>query len=398
MNTSVIFYVRARLSTPMPDPNSESSNDMPAGPAAVNTGRAAKLFDFFGTSPEHFDRHLMALGMPKFRGQQIRDWVYQKIVADPMQMTNLSARDRQTLASNVDFAPGSLITRQDSSDGTFKLLLGWKRAGWDTPATTETVMIPDNDRRTICVSSQVGCPVGCKFCASGLNGLKGSLTAGEIVYQVYRVNAELHRQNERLTNLVFMGMGEPLANFNEVVAAIRIIHDRRCIDMGARRITLSTVGVPPRIRDLASIDLPINLALSLHAPNEPLRRQLIPWADHFALPDILDACQFYFEQTGREITLEYILLRDVNDRPEHARELLALCRRLRANVNLIRYNEVETLPFLRPGSGDVVRFQEILREGGVNAHVRKSRGRDIDAACGQLKRKADAQLVQIGIT
>jgi 23S rRNA (adenine2503-C2)-methyltransferase len=157
--------------------------------------------------------------------------------------------------------------------------------------------------------------------------------------------------------------------------------------MGARRITISTVGVPSKMRQLAEEELPINLALSLHAPNEPLRRELIPWAEHFALNDILEACRVYFDRTGREITLEYILLSGVNDRPEHARELAKLCKTMRANVNLIRYNEVTGLPYKRPVSRDVIAFQEILRSAGVNAHVRKSRGRDIDAACGPLRRK-----------
>ena len=182
-------------------------------------------------------------------------------------------------------------------------------------------------------------------------------------------------------------MGEPLANYAQVMKAVRILHDPQCFNLGARRITISTVGVPPRIRDLAHENLPLNLALSLHAPNEALRRELIPWAEHFALEDILDACRYYFDRTGREITLEYILLSGVNDQPDHARELARLCRTIRANVNLIRYNEVEALPYRRPIARDVVAFQEILRTSGVNAHVRKSRGRDIDAACCQLRKK-----------
>ena len=184
-----------------------------------------------------------------------------------------------------------------------------------------------------------------------------------------------------------MGMGEPLSNYGNVMQAIAVLHDPKCFNLGARRITISTVGVPAKMRQLAGEGLPINLAISLHAPNEPLRKQLIPWAEHFALGDILDAARFYFDRTGREVTLEYILLSGVNDRPEHARELSRLCKTLRANVNLIRYNEVAGLPFVRPKGEDVVRFQEILRSNGVNAHVRKSRGRDIDAACGQLRRK-----------
>lgn len=312
----------------------------------------------------------------------MREWVYGRLVADPAAMSNLSKANRDELAAKVQFCAATIQRRQDSNDGTRKLLLGWSDG-----ASAETVMIPDADRRTACVSSQVGCPVGCKFCASGINGVKGNLTAGQIVEQVFSLNSILKPENVRITNLVFMGMGEPLANYANVITAIHILHDPECFNLGARRITISTVGMPAKMRELAGEELPINLAISLHAPNEPLRKQLIPWAEHFALDDILDAARYYFDRTGREITLEYILLAGVNDRPEHARELVKLCRSLRANVNLIRYNEVEGLPYGRPKGDDVVRFQEILRGGDVNAHVRKSRGRDIDAACGQLRRK-----------
>ena len=341
---------------------------------------------FFGLDAAGFDAAVTAWGWPRFRAQQVRDWVYGKLVADPAKMTNLSKADREALAGRVDFGTAELAAHQRSADGTQKLLLTW--AGADgAAANAETVMIPDADRRTACVSSQVGCPVGCRFCASGMNGVKGNLTAAQIVEEVYRLNLVLQPLGERVTNVVFMGMGEPLANYANVMQAVRVLHDPKCFNLGARRITISTVGVPPKMRELAGEALPLNLALSLHAPNEPLRKELIPWAEHFALDDILDACRHYFDRTGREITLEYILLSGVNDRPEHARQLARLCKTLRANVNLIRYNEVEGLPYLRPKSDDVVRFQEILRGAGVNAHVRKSRGRDIEAACGQLRRK-----------
>src|SRR5436305_4695207 len=181
------------------------------------------------------------------------------------------------------------------------------------------------------------------------------------------------------------------------MSAIRTLPPTECVSLGAARPTTSTVGVPNKMRELAGEDLPINLAISLHAPNEPLRKQLIPWAEHFALDEILDAARHYFARTGREITLEYILLSGVNDRPAHARELAKVCRTMRANVNLIRYNEVESLPFARPRADDVVRFQQILRDAGVNAHVRKSRGRDIDAACGQLRRKQESTSVPVTI-
>ena len=337
---------------------------------------------FFGHDAAAFDAAVAAWGWPRFRAQQVRDWVYGKLVTDPALMTNLSKADRETLRERVQFTPATVTAHQRSSDGTQKLLLTWEGEG-----NAETVMIPDADRRTACLSSQVGCPVGCRFCASGMNGVKGNLTAAQIVEQVYQLNLALQPLGERVTNVVFMGMGEPMANYASVMQAIRVLHDPKCLNLGARRITISTVGVPPKMRQLATEALPLNLALSLHAPNEPLRKELIPWAEHFALDDILDAARHYFDRTGREITLEYILLSGVNDRPEHARQLARLCRTIRANVNLIRYNEVAELPYLRPKSDDVLRFQEILRAAGVNTHVRKSRGRDIEAACGQLRRK-----------
>jgi 23S rRNA (adenine2503-C2)-methyltransferase len=353
---------------------------------------------FFGLAPAELDQVVQSWGWPKFRAGQVRSWVYEKFVGDPQSMTNLGKSDRAALAERMAFATGEVARNQLSNDGTRKLLLTWP-----VGAQAETVTIPDGDRRTACVSSQVGCPVGCKFCASGIGGVKGNLSAGQVVEQVFHLDTFLKADGDpvgRITNIVFMGMGEPLANYANVMRAIRILHDPGCFNIGARRITISTVGVPAKMRELAGEKLPINLAISLHAPNEPLRKQLIPWAEHFALDEILDAARFYFEKTGREVTLEYILLAGVNDRAEHARELAKVCKTMRANVNLIRYNEVAGLGFGRPVARDVVKFQEVLRKAGVNAHVRKSRGRDIDAACGQLRReeeKAQEQLVTIGV-
>ena len=346
---------------------------------------------FYGLTAAEVDAAVAAWGWPKFRGKQIRDWVYVKGVSDPAGMTNLSVADRARVAERFTFATAGVVRRQASDDGTLKLLLEWGDA-----SQAETVMIPDDDRRTACVSSQVGCPVRCRFCASGIDGVKRSLSAAQIVEQVVALNAAPGASptgvwgRDRVNQVVFMGMGEPLANYANLMQAIRVLHDPGCFNLGARRLTVSTVGVPARMRQLAEEQLPINLAISLHAPNEPLRKQLIPWAEHFPLDDILDAGRYYFERTGREITLEYILLSGVNDLPEHARELVGVCRTLRSNVNLIRYNEVAGLPFGRPTAAAVVAFQEILRRGGVNAHVRRSRGRDIDAACGQLRRNVQA--------
>jgi 23S rRNA (adenine2503-C2)-methyltransferase len=339
---------------------------------------------FFDFLPAEIDALLQSWGWPAFTGKQLCEWVYVKSVTDPALMSNLSKLQRDTLVETFEFTPGAIRREQASEDGTIKIL-----AGWADGASAESVMIPDGPRHTACISSQVGCPVGCKFCASGINGMKQNLTAGRIVEQVFLLNQILKPQQTRISNIVFMGMGEPLANYANVLKAIRILHDPRGFNIGARKITLSTVGVPARMRQLAEESLPLNLAISLHAPNESLRRQLIPWAEHFSLEDILDAARYYFDRTGREVTLEYILLSGVNDQPEHARELAQICKTLRANVNLIRYNPVEGLPFERPESEAVVRFQSILRNNGVNAHVRKSRGRDIDAACGQLRRSTE---------
>jgi 23S rRNA (adenine2503-C2)-methyltransferase len=238
-------------------------------------------------------------------------------------------------------------------------------------------------RKTACISSQVGCPVGCRFCASGIGGLDGNLSAGRIVEQVWRLGTL--PEVDRISNVVFMGMGEPLANFDHVVRAIRTINADWGLGISARRITISTVGVPAQIRRLADLELPVTLALSLHAPNDAIRRKLIPWAEYVTIAQLFEALSYYFNKTGREITLEYTLLRNTNDRPEHARELAAIAKRLRANVNLIRYNEVRGMPFERPATEDVRQFQAILTKAGINTHIRASRGRDIAAACGQLR-------------
>jgi 23S rRNA (adenine2503-C2)-methyltransferase len=354
-------------------------NDMSA------SGAVSAKTAFFSLVAKEVDDALVAAGVEKWRGAQLRGWVYGKLVLDLGKMTGFSSALRQKLGEMFALTQGRVVRQQDSSDGTRKLLLEW---GEGHEHVAETVMIPDQERRTACISSQVGCPVGCRFCASGMAGAKGNLSADQIVEQIIQLNLLLAPAGERISNIVFMGMGEPLANYAAVMQAVRVLHDPGCLNLGARRITISTVGVPKRMLELAQEDLPLNLAISLHAPNEALRKQLIPWAEHFSLAEILDAARQYFEKTGREVTLEYILLAGVNDRPEHARQLAKICKTLRANVNLIRYNEVEGIEFRRPSDEAVRQFQATLREGGVNAHVRKSRGRDIDAACGQLRRNA----------
>lgn len=371
------------------------------------------IFDF---TPETLAAWCEERRMPAFRGKQLLEWVYAKGVTDPEQMTNLSKRDREVIAAEMTFLSGDTVADRKASDGTRKLLIEWwdgakersglalpviggQKSGGDSSRQTECVMIPAGEerqdgagpeagatkvRRTACISSQVGCPVGCKFCASGLGGLDGNLSAGRIVEQVWRLG---HLPGvERITNVVFMGMGEPLSNFSNVVRAVRTIAAPWGMGISARKITISTVGLPKAIERLAEeLDLPVTLALSLHAPNDDVRRQLIPWAEYTTINELLAACSRWFEKTGREITLEYILLRGVNDRPRDARELAEVARTLRANVNLIRYNEVKGIEFGRPEDDDVLEFQRILRDARVNTHIRASRGRDIAAACGQLR-------------
>ena len=399
---------------------------------------------FFDYDPETLAELFVGWGLQPYRATQVFEWVYRRGIAHPAAMSNLSRRDRELLAHRLEFVRGNVIEHQLATDGTQKLLVDWglsplaseagagsgKRAderstavgtaafplpllhdnphpGPQTPDPrnqTECVMIPsDGDapgraRRTACISSQIGCPVGCAFCASGLGGLDGNLTAGQIVQQAWQLaqlpgpasagRAGPDASGAGLTNIVFMGMGEPLANLRAVLPALRALTADWGLNLSARKITVSTVGVPAGIRKLADLDLPVTLAISLHAPNDALRQRIIPWAHRVTIDQLVDAGRAYFAKTGREITLEYILLAGVNDQPEHARELAAVARRLRSNVNLIRYNEVAGLPFHRPDDAAVHRFQHILRQAHVNVHLRASRGRDIAAACGQLRHEA----------
>jgi len=338
--------------------------------------------------------------------KQILEWVYQRGVIDPEKMSNLNKFDRAALASKMTFLSGQTIRHERASDGVQKLLIRWDQS---TPSVaspvplpilgeeaatktyeTECVMIPTEDRKTACISSQVGCPVGCKFCASGIGGLDGNLSAGRIVEQVWRLG-QLEGIG-RISNVVFMGMGEPLSNFASVTAAVRTLASLWATGISARKITISTVGLPQAIHKLAeTFDLPVTLALSLHAPNDEVRRQLIPWAQYTTIDELLTACQKWFEKTGREITLEYTLLHTINDRPKHAKELSEIARKIRANINLIRYNEVDGMPFERPRDANVLEFQRVLKEAGLNVHIRASRGRDIKAACGQLRHESAKQ-------
>ncbi|MCG3138258.1 MAG: putative dual-specificity RNA methyltransferase RlmN [Phycisphaerae bacterium] len=325
---------------------------------------------------------LLGTAPPAFRVKQLQQWIYQHKIADFAEMTNLPADWRIRLAQQANLTQATVVADQSASDQTRKLLLQWLDG-----ATSECVLIPDGERRTACISSQVGCPVKCAFCASGVDGLQRNLTAAQIVEQAWRLATISQQQGGRLSNIVFMGLGEPLANYTAVLAALRIINAEWGLGIGARHITISTVGLPSQMRRLAEEDLQVTLALSLHAPDDELRKQLIPWAERVTIAELIDAGCYYFERTGREITLEYILLEGVNNHVEQARQLARITRQMRSNVNLIAYNPVVDLGFGRPSADSVQGFCNWLRDAGVNAHVRTSRGLDIDAACGQLRRR-----------
>lgn len=364
---------------------------------------------FFDLDADALDAWVVEQGMQRFRAGQLRRWVYERGVTDPENMTDFSKADRRLLAERMVFTRWSVQQEQAASDGTRKLLLADETT--DPPLRTECVMIPAESRdsgrarRTACISSQVGCPVGCRFCASGLGGLEANLTAGQIVEQAFQIapcgltiddsstaapgQSATSNRRSAITNIVFMGMGEPLSNLAAVMQAVRTLAADWGFGISGRRITISTVGLPAQMRRLADqLNVPVTLAISLHAPNDELRRELIPWASRTSIEQIVEAGRYYFQQTGREVTLEYILLGEVNDRVEHARQLASVARRLRCNVNLIRYNEVAGLPYQRPAGDDVLAFERTLRAAGVNTHIRASRGRDIAAACGQLKHEA----------
>jgi len=328
---------------------------------------------------------LAELDQPAYRAGQILDWVFNKQARSFEAMTNLPAGLRQALNVRFRLREAQIAARSRATDSTCKLLLRWH-----DQQTTECVLIPDGKRNTACISTQVGCPVGCVFCASGLGGVMRNLSAAQIVEQVIRVG-ELCQDGQRVTNVVFMGLGEPLANYDNMVRALRIINGDDGCNIAARRITVSTVGLPQRMRSLADEGLQITLALSLHAPTDELRAQLIPWAARVRIAELVDACRYYFDRTGREVTLEYVLLAGVNDTESCANGLARLTRKMRCNVNLIQYNPVDELPYQRPTGATARSFLDRLRDWGVNAHLRPSRGLDIDGACGQLRRRLESE-------
>lgn len=324
-----------------------------------------------------------SLGSTGYRADQIRRWIFGKRVTEFAAMHDLPAALRQSMTESFSLFPAEVARHQVSSDRTEKLLLKL-----DDGEFVECVLMREDDRRTVCLSTQVGCAMGCVFCASGLLGVKRNLTTGEILEQLLRLDRLLSLE-ERITNVVVMGIGEPLANLKNLLPALDSLNAKGGMGIGARRITISTVGLPDKIRELAEIDRQYNLAVSLHAPNDELRTKLVPVNQRIGIAEILAAADAYFDRTGRRVTYEYVLLSGVNDHPDHARQLAGLLKPRVAHVNLIPMNGVTELPYVEPTAPRTQEFLSILKQFGIPSSVRKRKGADIDAACGQLRLQAE---------
>lgn len=318
---------------------------------------------------------------PPLRAKQVRRWLLVGRAESFDQMSDLPRELRSHLGEAFRPLGTRVAVHQQARDGTHKLLLDLPGGG-----QVECVLIQNEDRRTACISTQVGCGMGCVFCASGLNGVDRNLTPGEIIEQLVRLRNLLPAE-ERLTHIVVMGMGEPLANLDNLLLALDDAGHKDGLNIGARHITISTVGLPNRIRQLADLGKQYHLAVSLHAPNDRLRTQIVPTNDKIGLAAILDAADYFFDTTGRQVTFEYVLLGEVNDHWTHARELAALLAGRKAHVNLIPFNEVDGLPYRRPRDEALAGFVQQLRRAGISVKVRLRRGSEIDAACGQLRRR-----------
>ncbi|WP_195572967.1 23S rRNA (adenine(2503)-C(2))-methyltransferase RlmN [Paenibacillus sp. 1001270B_150601_E10] len=323
-------------------------------------------------------------GEPQFRAGQIFDWLYVKRVTNFEEMTNLSKSLRGKLNDNFQFVTLKEITHLKSSDGTIKFLFGLH----DDHAI-ETVVMKHNYGNSVCVTTQVGCRVGCTFCASTLGGLKRNLTAGEIVAQVVAAQKILDETNERVSSIVIMGTGEPFENYEATMNFLRIMIHEKGLNIGQRHITVSTSGIVPSIYKFAEENTQINLAISIHAPNDKLRSKLMPVNRRFPFEDVMKALKFYQEKTGRRITFEYALIGGVNDQVEHAEELADVLKRMEmiAHVNLIPVNYVPERDYVRTPKNEIFKFYNTLVDRGINATIRREQGHDIAAACGQLRAK-----------
>ena len=344
------------------------------------------LYDF---NYDEMGEMALAHGWKKFRGHQIFQWLYRKRVASIDEMSDLSLETRRVLSENYELTDLELRDKQVSSDGTTKYLFALKDG-----SLIESVLMQFDYGKSICVTSQVGCNMACAFCASGLTKKKRDLTSGEMVSQVLYVQRDLDAQKERLSHIVVMGTGEPFDNYDHVMNFLRMVNHDRGLGIGARHITISTCGVVPRIYDFSKEHTQYNLAISLHAPSNELRNQLMPINKAYPLEELMQAIRYYTSENNRRLTFEYILLKGVNDGMKQVNELAKLLKGLNAYVNLIPYNAVDENGFLGVKYEEAMVFYDALMKRGIRCTIRKEHGADIDAACGQLRvkhlRKEDA--------
>ncbi len=315
-----------------------------------------------------------------FRAEQIFDWLYRKRVSSFEEMSNLSKKLRGLLEQHFTITTLKTLVRQTSSDGTIKFLFELQDG-----YSIETVLMRHNYGNSVCVTTQVGCRIGCTFCASTLGGLKRNLEAGEIVSQVVKVQQVLDETGERVSSVVIMGIGEPFDNFDSMLSFLKIINHEKGLNIGARHITVSTSGIVPKIYRFADENMQINFAISLHAPNSELRSRLMPINRAYPLEDLMKAVDYYIKKTGRRVSFEYGLFGGVNDKEEHAVELAQLIKGLKCHVNLIPVNYVPERNYVRTPREQIFLFEKTLRKFGINVTIRREQGHDIDAACGQLR-------------
>lgn len=336
--------------------------------------------DIRGFTHEELKEELKNINEKPFRADQIYTWLHQKGVTSFDQMTNLSLKLRDTLKETYEIYPVEMVEKLESKlDGTAKYLFRLRDGH-----VIESVLMRYHHGNSVCISSQVGCRMGCKFCASTLLGLARNMTSGEMAGQIYAIEADT---GERVSNIVVMGTGEPMDNYQEFLRFVKNISSEKGLHISQRNLTVSTCGLVDRIRELAEEKLSVTLAISLHAPNDELRKTIMPVANRYTIKEIMEACDFYFQETGRRITFEYSLMKGVNDTEEHAKELAQLLKGKNCHVNLIPVNPVKERSFQRTEDTDVERFKKILEKYRTNVTIRRRMGADIDAACGQLRLK-----------
>ena len=328
---------------------------------------------------DELQEELVSIGEKKYRAEQIFKWIYVEKVKEFDEMTNLSLELREKLKANYTMCNYQILRKQESSDVTKKYLFDVLDSN-----AIETVLMQYHHGKTICVSSQIGCKMGCKFCASTGIQFVRSLTAGEIVEQILAVEQDI---KDKISNVVFMGIGEPFDNYDNVMKAIKIINNQKGLNIGARHISVSTSGLVPKIYDFANEDLQCTLSISLHATNDEKRSSMMPVNKKYSIEELMKACRYYIDKTNKRISFEYALAKDNNDNLDDAKELVKLLKGMLCHVNLIPINKIENGSYTKSTNENIIKFRDYLNDNGIVATIRRELGSDIDAACGQLRRK-----------